>query len=376
MAARRGVEHVVSASANGWPQLPRGSPAWPDERARSPPAPTPTSSSSIPTPTGPLTPEDLHFRHKLSPYLGAELRGRVLETWLRGEQIFSRRSQFIGSAPRQRVGARNERPRPARHRRVPTHRRHERGAGPHHAPLSHAAGARVHAHLRARMEALGMTVRVDAAGNLRGLWQPPGASGKRLILGSHIDTVPDAGAFDGVLGVALALEWVELAQELQLPLAIEVIAFSEEEGVRFGVPFLGSRAVADASTLRCSRSTDATASRSRPRFAPSASIPARSAKQRSTQMRSALSRFTSSRARCLKRKVERRGGHRHRGPDPPQSRVSPATPTTPAPRQCTCAAMRWPPLRSGSRQWKRWRARPMAWSPPWAKSTSNPMPAM
>jgi allantoate deiminase len=102
----------------------------------------------------------------------------------------------------------------------------------------------VHAHLRARMEALRMTVHVDAAGNLRGLWQPAQASGKRLMLGSHIDTVPDAGAFDGVLGVALALEWVGIAQELMLLLAIEVIAFSEEEGVRYGVPFLGSRAVA------------------------------------------------------------------------------------------------------------------------------------
>jgi allantoate deiminase len=102
----------------------------------------------------------------------------------------------------------------------------------------------VHAHLRTRMEALGMTVHVDAAGNLRSLWAPRGATGKRLILGSHIDTVPNAGAYDGVLGVTLALEWVELAQELALTVPIEVIAFSEEEGVRFGVPFLGSRAVA------------------------------------------------------------------------------------------------------------------------------------
>jgi allantoate deiminase len=94
------------------------------------------------------------------------------------------------------------------------------------------------------MEAMGMTCTVDAAGNLRGLWRPAGASGKRLILGSHIDTVPDAGAYDGVLGVALALEWVALAQELKVPQAIEVIAFSEEEGVRYGAPFLGSRAVA------------------------------------------------------------------------------------------------------------------------------------
>lgn len=110
----------------------------------------------------------------------------------------------------------------------------------------------VHAHLRARMEALGMSVRVDAAGNLRGVCQPHGADIKRLLVGSHVDTVPDAGAFDGVLGVTLALEMVALAQQLKLPLAIEVIAFSEEEGVRFGVPFIGSRAVAgrfDASLL-------------------------------------------------------------------------------------------------------------------------------
>jgi allantoate deiminase len=103
----------------------------------------------------------------------------------------------------------------------------------------------VHAYLRGRMEALGMTTRVDAAGNLGGMWRPANAGdGQRLILGSHIDTVPNAGAYDGVLGVTVALEWVQLAQERSLPLVIEVIAFSEEEGVRFGVPFIGSRAVA------------------------------------------------------------------------------------------------------------------------------------
>jgi allantoate deiminase len=102
----------------------------------------------------------------------------------------------------------------------------------------------VHKLLGGRMEALGLRVQLDAAGNLRGLWEPSSSSKGRLILGSHIDTVPDAGAFDGVLGVTLALEWVELAQELGLSLPLEVIAFSEEEGMRFGVPFLGSRAVA------------------------------------------------------------------------------------------------------------------------------------
>ncbi|HEY1985768.1 MAG TPA: allantoate amidohydrolase [Terracidiphilus sp.] len=101
----------------------------------------------------------------------------------------------------------------------------------------------VHAFLREIMQGLDMQVHVDAMGNLRGLWQAAGGQ-RRLLLGSHIDTVPDAGAFDGVLGVILALEWVLLAQELTLHIAIEVIAFSEEEGVRFGVPFLGSRALA------------------------------------------------------------------------------------------------------------------------------------
>jgi allantoate deiminase len=102
----------------------------------------------------------------------------------------------------------------------------------------------LHQYLRARMEALGMAVRVDAAGNLLGLWQPANAPARRLLIGSHIDTVPDAGAFDGVLGVVMAIEFVELVKEMQLPLAIELIAFSDEEGVRFGVPFIGSRAVA------------------------------------------------------------------------------------------------------------------------------------
>src|ERR1700761_8448552 len=103
--------------------------------------------------------------------------------------------------------------------------------------------ADVHGHLCARMQALGMTVQVDAIGNLRGLWQPEHTTGKRLLLGSHIDTVPNAGAFDGVLGVVLALEWVRIAQGLALTRPIEVIAFSEEEGVRYGIPFLGSRAL-------------------------------------------------------------------------------------------------------------------------------------
>jgi allantoate deiminase len=63
------------------------------------------------------------------------------------------------------------------------------------------------------------------------------------MLGSHIDTVPNAGAFDGVLGVVIAVALLEALEHRRLPFAIEVAAFSEEEGVRFGKPFIGSRAL-------------------------------------------------------------------------------------------------------------------------------------
>jgi len=72
-----------------------------------------------------------------------------------------------------------------------------------------------------------------------------GAAGAgRLMIGSHLDTVPNAGAFDGVLGVALGLELIETLGGRRLPFAIEVVGFSEAEGVRFGAPFIGSRALA------------------------------------------------------------------------------------------------------------------------------------
>jgi allantoate deiminase len=112
----------------------------------------------------------------------------------------------------------------------------------------------VHARLGAWMHQLGMMVSVDAAGNLRGLYPgaPAMAAAPRLLIGSHLDTVPNAGAFDGVLGVVLALALIEGREAVPLPFAIEVVGFSEEEGVRFGVPFIGSRALAgtlDAAVL-------------------------------------------------------------------------------------------------------------------------------
>jgi allantoate deiminase len=89
--------------------------------------------------------------------------------------------------------------------------------------------------VRGWMEEAGMRVRVDAVGNVRGVY----GEGPRLMIGSHLDTVRHAGAFDGVLGVVIGIALVAR----QPRCSIEVAAFSEEEGVRFETPFIGSGAL-------------------------------------------------------------------------------------------------------------------------------------
>jgi allantoate deiminase len=111
----------------------------------------------------------------------------------------------------------------------------------------------VHLLLRGWMNEAGMAVEVDAVGNLRGLYAGLTEDAPRLIVGSHLDTVPNAGAFDGVLGVVLGIALVEELRGQRLPFAIEVVGFSEEEGVRFSKPFLGSMALTgtlDAAALQ------------------------------------------------------------------------------------------------------------------------------
>lgn len=96
------------------------------------------------------------------------------------------------------------------------------------------------------MRAAGMTTRVDAIGNLIGHYDGASADARVLLMGSHLDTVRDAGKYDGPLGVILAIACVEhLHRHRQrLPFAIEVVGFSDEEGVRYQTTYLGSRALA------------------------------------------------------------------------------------------------------------------------------------
>jgi hydantoinase/carbamoylase family amidase len=92
------------------------------------------------------------------------------------------------------------------------------------------------------MQDAGLQTHMDAIGNLIG--RTPNAAGKpRLLLGSHIDTVRDAGAYDGNFGVLAAIAAVKSLPP-GLPYAIEIIAFGDEEGSRFPQTLSGSRAIA------------------------------------------------------------------------------------------------------------------------------------
>jgi len=103
-----------------------------------------------------------------------------------------------------------------------------------------------HRHIADWAGGCGATSRVDAAGNLRMVYpaaKPDATVVRRLLIGSHLDTVPNAGAYDGILGVVLPLALLGALNGRKFPFAIEVVGFSEEEGVRFGAPFIGSRAL-------------------------------------------------------------------------------------------------------------------------------------
>jgi N-carbamoyl-L-amino-acid hydrolase len=108
---------------------------------------------------------------------------------------------------------------------------------------AHKAAA---AQLRDWMTAAGMETEIDPVGNVIGRYAGENPGAKALIIGSHYDTVANAGQFDGRLGILTAIAVVEHLHRMRrkLPFHIDVMAFSEEEGVRFSAPYLGSGAIA------------------------------------------------------------------------------------------------------------------------------------
>ncbi len=99
--------------------------------------------------------------------------------------------------------------------------------------------------LKSWMEEAGMTAGFDAMGNMVGRYEGDRPGLPALLTGSHFDTVRNAGRYDGMLGIVLAISCVKALHQAgeRLPFAIEIIGFADEEGVRFGSTLLGSRAV-------------------------------------------------------------------------------------------------------------------------------------
>jgi len=96
------------------------------------------------------------------------------------------------------------------------------------------------------MRAAGLQTQIDAVGNVVGRCVSAATTAKTLLVGSHYDTVADAGQFDGRLGILTALVVAEHLNRIgrRLPFHLDVIGFAEEEGVRFSAPYLGSSAIA------------------------------------------------------------------------------------------------------------------------------------
>ncbi|PWV73817.1 allantoate amidohydrolase [Halomonas sp. A11-A] len=96
------------------------------------------------------------------------------------------------------------------------------------------------------MSELGMSVRMDSAANLIGRYASADPSARTLLIGSHQDTVPSGGKYDGMMGVILPLALVKYLREnaIALPFHIDVVAFSDEEGTRFSSTLLGSKVLA------------------------------------------------------------------------------------------------------------------------------------
>ncbi|MFM2587751.1 M20 family metallo-hydrolase [Vibrio sp. TBV020] len=110
------------------------------------------------------------------------------------------------------------------------------------ATLQHAGANR---KLREWMTDSGMNVHMDNAANLIGRYASSNVNAKTLIFGSHQDTVPNGGKYDGILGVILPIAMVNYfhQNQIEFPFHIEVIAFSDEEGTRFQSTLLGSKAI-------------------------------------------------------------------------------------------------------------------------------------
>jgi allantoate deiminase len=100
----------------------------------------------------------------------------------------------------------------------------------------------------ARLATLGITPEVDAAGNS---WATlPGTSDRTVIIGSHLDSVPNGGWLDGALGMMAGFEALRMFKDQRPPVTIKVVDWADEEGARFGRSLLGSAACSGSLDVR------------------------------------------------------------------------------------------------------------------------------
>ena len=160
------------------------------------------------------------------------------------------------------------------------------------------------------LQAAGLSVEIDRIGNIYGIWELAGAEGPPVVMGSHIDTVIDAGIYDGCYGVLSGLAVIEAMQAAGLrparPLA--VAAFTNEEGVRYAPDMMGSLVAAGGLATEAAFATSASTA---PPSAPSSrgsAMPARGSRafSRPTPTWSCM----SSRGRCSRPRASRSGRSR------------------------------------------------------------------
>jgi allantoate deiminase len=127
-------------------------------------------------------------------------------------------------------------------------------------PFASDAMRRAQEQVTGWMREAGMEVGRDNIGNLRGRYEGAQGAHETLLIGSHLDSVRDAGKYDGPLGVLVGIAAVKGLhdRDVRLPFAIEVIAFADEEGLRYGTTYLGSRALAGSFDAADLDRTDAT----------------------------------------------------------------------------------------------------------------------
>ena len=168
------------------------------------------------------------------------------------------------------------------------------------------------------------------------------AEGPALLLGSHIDSVRDAGRYDGPLGVLAAIEVAERLRESALPFPLEVAAFGDEEGLRFGTAYLGSGALAGslgAADLACADEDGVSVAEAMRAYGGDPDgLAAAARRRRAARLRS---RCTSSRARCSRRRGSRSASSARSTARRACARASRASPLMRARCRWTCAATRW-----------------------------------